>query len=485
MARTTDEQRSDPAHVDRNAEFYASSTEDVIRLDEQLMQKFQQSLEGREVKYLQEEVIGKFLADIRSLVSMFFEQYEQIARTVESFNDLKLAKEVREAARKLRAVAPREEIEYFRKILAQIQKGDVCAKEFQQCVVQLNDFEKYLETTYPKSYVLRKLRASQKLIHIRQYIAEVREWKEILYMMLFKEELGTIPPTVLNAQDIQAFQGAKIPLGEEMWTRPDKIGAQLQLLKKKCKEIGDRYGDPYYAKIVLQQFTSKGFDRAKAWELVMGMIQKMQSIESLKQAEHDALIDLHGIVKAYLKHADEMLDEERASIARSITKRVLDIEHKHAADLEKVERIRERRMQEMRSMLTAREVEDEGAATIKNTVEEYLKISSYILRVVNSNAAFWQRLHDLDERSRRGEISEQEYQKQRNALMQHFQNALAPALDKVVVVKRQQVALYDKLKEYAQKVDAMHERHDQLIHEAAEQATGERKEVDELRQKAA
>ncbi|MBI4738706.1 hypothetical protein HY772_03965 [Candidatus Woesearchaeota archaeon] len=493
MARITDEQRdkerdeqrSDAARVDRNAEFYASSTEDIIRLDEQLMQKFEQSLEGREANYLQGEVCGKFLADIQSLTSVFLNQYEQIARTIEGFNDSGLAKEVRGAVRKLHAVAPMNEIEYFRKILAQIQKGDVCAKEFQQCVVQLNDFEKYLETTYPKSYVLRKLRASKKLVHIKQYVAEVREWKEILYRMLFKEELGTVPQTVLNAQDIQAFEGAKILLGEETWTRPDKIDAQLHLLKKKCREIGERYGDPHYARILLQQFTSKGFDRAKSWKLVMEMIQKMQSPESLKQAEHDALIDLHGIVKAYLKHADDLFEYERASLVHTITKRILKIKHKHAADLEKVEFVRERRIQEMKSMLTAREVEDAGITVIKNDIEAYLKISSYILAVVNSNAAFWQRLHDLEEGSRRGEVNAQEYQKYRNDLMQHFQNTLAPALDKMVTMKKQQAALYNKLLADAQKIDAVHESHDQIIHVAAERAADERKEIDELRQKAA
>jgi hypothetical protein len=463
----------------KELESFAAMTDRVLRIDEELKRRFESSREGREAAYLNDEVIGKLLKDRETLLKDFLPKVADIVRSLDSFGDAKLGKMFSDVEKRIKDISSVDEIAYFRKIKEQVETGKFSAAEVNHFIAELDSFKRYLVEHHPKSEVLAKMEKARYLVHIRNYLAEILEWKEVLFRMSTLEQL-TDPSDpsakVISADELSGFKAKKVPTADSVWNVEGQLDELVKVLEKKAKEISVRYGDPEYAKIFLSQVSKGSVDRFA----VLRFIEKLSSPESMKEAEDHARIELHGIVKAHLEHIDRLVEKEREVLVKLSKDRVKEIEHEHAKDLEKIERIKEHRTQEAQDIMTARLAEDNVASDLKGLVEHYLKLSAYILHVVDSNFKLVESLHTLDEEAKNGRLSGAEYHARRQELLDYWKDHLVPALENTVSARKQQVSIYNKIDEEGRRIDAIHTAHEHAIDKAADEAAKEQKEVDDI-----
>lgn len=454
--------RKDPIDLEnlrKEAEAYGAMTADMARLEGQLRQQFEASESGVEVKYLKEELLGKILVDTGTFVAQFGQRYQEIARNVAQFHDEKTVRDLISAMRKISSIAPKEELQFFETVLNQLKTGDMCGRELAVCVQQLDAFETYLKAHHPKSDVLRRLQSARELVHLKHYQAELQAWKEILYRLLFKEEFSHKEFDVFAAGEREALR-KNLNLKEEGEAWNDSVRLESWEKEVEKKFVDAVKYDAKNAAIWHKVFAQSRQNKAVA---VAGRIRKMMTQPFQSEEVHNGRLQLAGIIQSHLKHINSLFENERISLVHAIQDRIRDIERKHANALQTVERFEDHRRVEVHDIATAIEVEQAGAQGVRADAEEFRRISQFVLALANQTDALAQQRNPADV----------------------LRTALLPAFDQALALKQRQAALYRKLQEDAERVEAMAATHSNLIDTAADRAARERKEVDDVMREAA
>ena len=186
--------------------------------------------------------------------------------------------------------------------------------------------------------------------NLKNYFEELHAWKEMLYMLLFKEnELSDIKQHNLpKGTDPLTTQGISLIIKKQVFTEHDferlsttktiedtpeeEIYAKLADMSE---TIGKRYGDPSHAKILKEQLKTHNRKQI-AFNTLLHIILDMSSLKALVGEEVNSLKELNNITRLILKNMINLLRSERTKFLDAINTRVSQLEKSHSKALAEI-----------------------------------------------------------------------------------------------------------------------------------------------------